>query len=90
MHLTPITSVSRWTEKTNVPHTEDWLRFILPSGNGGLFVYGLYADESYITKDGDFVVAGYLIGSKRLPEFIQRWSDALGPLEYFHLNSFLS
>ena len=69
-----------------MPHTEDWLRFILPSGNGGLFVYGLYADESYITKDGDFVVAGYLIGSKRLPEFIQRWSDALGPLEYFHLN----
>lgn len=64
----------------------DWLNVVLPLGKGNLIMYSLYSDESYIDQRGNFVVAGYLIGSKRLPGFVEAWGEALGPLEYFHMS----
>jgi len=63
-----------------------WLNVVLPGGKGSLLLYNLYADESYSTKEGNLSVCGYLIGSKALPFFTEKWAEALGPLPYFHMS----
>jgi len=64
---------------------EDWLKILLPCGKGWLVVYNLCADESFDGADGNFTVAGYLVGSKALVRLIEAWALALGPLDYFHM-----
>lgn len=65
---------------------QDWLRVVLPRGEGTLIVYNLYADESFSDDSGTFLVAGYLIGSKALATLTGTWATALGPLDYFHMS----
>lgn len=48
-------------------------------------MYSLYADESCTTSSGNLGVCGYLIGAKALEKFTIKWSEALGPLPYFHM-----
>jgi len=65
----------------------DLLSAILPNGTGQLLMYSLFADETTCAEKDLIIVAGYLIGSRRLNALTEKWAAVLdeAQLRYFHM-----